>query len=116
MACVFCKIAAGEFPAKVVASDDSVIAFHDIAPRAPVHVLVVPRKHIASVADAEDADRDVLGRLMLMARRVAQDLGIAERGYRLIVNVREHGGQEVPHLHVHVLGGKPLGPMLARPS
>lgn len=114
MTCVFCKIAAGEIPAKVVQADDAVMAFHDIAPRAPVHVLVIPRKHIASVADSADADRDLMGRMMQMARQVAEQLGIAERGYRLIVNVREHGGQEVPHLHFHVLGGKALGPMLAR--
>jgi histidine triad (HIT) family protein len=116
MACVFCKIAAGEIPSKVVHSDDALLAFHDIAPRAPVHVLIVPRKHIGSIAEAEDGDRDVFGRMLLLARDVAQKLGIAERGYRLIVNVREHGGQEVPHLHLHVLGGRTLGPMLARPS
>lgn len=116
MTCVFCKIAAGEIPARLVSADEEVMAFHDIAPRAPVHVLVIPRRHVASVADAADGDAELFGRMMTMARKVAEQLGIAERGYRLIVNVREHGGQEVPHLHLHVLGGKALGPMLARSS
>lgn len=110
---LFQRIVDGEIPADVVYRDDSVTAFRDIAPKAPVHVLIVPNEPIPTVADVEERHEATLGRLFTVARAVAEQEGIAEDGYRLIVNCRDHGGQEVDHLHVHLLGGRPLGPMLA---
>ncbi len=112
MDCIFCKIARGEIPAKTVLEDEHLIAFDDIAPLAPVHTLVIPKKHIANMGDADDEDRELLGRLMLAARDVARKKGVDESGFRLIANTRSDGGQEVYHLHVHVIGGRPLGRML----
>ncbi len=112
MDCIFCRIARGEIPAKVVAQDADVMAFEDIHPQAPVHVLVIPKKHIATLADAADAEAALLGKMSLMVRDVAVAKGVAEAGYRVITNVRKMGGQEVFHLHAHVLGGRPLGRML----
>lgn len=111
---VFAKIVSGEFPADVVYQDDMVTAFRDIAPQAPTHVLVVPNKAIPTAADATDDDEALLGRMVRTAAKIAEAEGIAEDGYRLLINCRSHGGQEVPHLHLHLLGGRPLGPMLAR--
>jgi histidine triad (HIT) family protein len=102
--CVFCRIVAGEIPAQIVYSDDHAIAFRDIHPVAPFHVLVVPRKHIASVAQAGDEDSEVLGRCLLAARNVAREAGIADAGFRTIVNTGSDAGQTVFHLHLHVLG------------
>lgn len=112
MDCIFCKIARGEIPSKTVLETEDVIAFDDIAPLAPVHTLVIPKKHIPNMGEVGDADRDLIGRVMLAARDVAVKKGVAEAGYRLITNTRDHGGQEVYHLHVHVIGGRPLGRML----
>ncbi len=114
MDCIFCKIINGEIPCTEVYRDEHVIAFKDIHPKAPVHVLVVPLKHIESVNNLEDEHAELGGRILLTARKVAEKEGIADSGYRLIVNCGLHGGQEVPHLHLHVLGGKPIGPMVAR--
>lgn len=111
---IFAKIVSGEFPADVVYQDDMVTAFRDIAPQAPTHVLVVPNKAIPTAADATDDDEALLGRMVRTAAKIAEAEGIAEDGYRLLINCRSHGGQEVPHLHLHLLGGHPLGPMLAR--
>lgn len=111
---LFLKIVRGEIPADVVYRDELVTAFRDIHPQAPVHVLIVPNHVIASAADVTEEDAAALGRLFLAARTVAEQEGIAEDGYRLVVNCRAHGGQEVDHLHVHLLGGEPLGPMRAR--
>lgn len=108
---VFLKIVRGEIPADVVYRDELVTAFRDIQPQAPVHVLIVPNHVIPTAADVTEADAETLGRLFLAARTVAEQEGIAEDGYRLIVNCRAHGGQEVDHLHLHLLGGEPLGPM-----
>jgi len=110
---IFMKIVRGEIPADVVYRDDLVTAFRDIHPQAPVHVLIVPNRVIPSVADVEPDDEALLGRLFTAARRVAEQEGLDD-GYRLIVNCRAHGGQEVDHLHLHLMGGEPLGPMRAR--
>jgi histidine triad (HIT) family protein len=113
MATIFEKIIAGEIPATIVHKDDRVTAFRDISPQAPVHVLIVPNKAIATVNDVTEADESMLGHMFVVARDIAKQEGIAENGFRLIVNCNKHGGQVVFHLHVHLLGGAPLGPMLA---
>jgi histidine triad (HIT) family protein len=104
---IFGKIIRGELPAKLVHDDDRCLAFHDVAPQAPVHVLVIPKKPIASLADASVADTDLLGHLVVVAAELARRLGLAD-GYRLVVNCGADGGQSVDHLHVHLLGGRPL--------
>ena len=114
MASVFTRIINGELPARIVFQDDRVIAFHDIHPLAPVHILIVPVKEIPTVDDVTPEDEAVLGHMFVVARQVAHELGIGESGYRLIVNCRHDGGQEVYHLHMHLLGGKRLGPMLSK--
>ena len=106
--CIFCRIAAGEIPSKLVYQDDQVVAFPDIHPAAPVHVLVVPRKHVPSVAHLADGDQELSGRLLLAARTVAEQAGVAGSGYRVIINIGDEGGQTVPHLHLHVIGGRQL--------
>jgi len=106
--CLFCKIAAGEIPCNKVYEDEDFLAFHDINPKAPVHVLVIPKHHLASLNDADDQDVGLLGLLMDAVRRVAQELGVDDPGYRVVINVGEGGGQEVFHIHVHILGGKKL--------
>lgn len=107
--CVFCKIAAGEIPANKIIEDENIMIFHDISPAAPVHLLVVPKKHIPTVADCTVDDQALLGNMVLMANRVADQLGLKE-GYRLIINNGKIGGQEVFHLHMHLLSGsEPLG-------
>lgn len=107
-ACVFCRIVRGEVQARVVHQDDDVTAFHDINPRAPVHVLIVPNRHISGVAEVEAEDEPVLGRLLNVARQLAEQLGVAD-GYRLVVNNGPLAGQTVFHLHVHLLGGRAFG-------
>lgn len=114
MATLFERIIAGELPADVVHRDERVIAFRDIHPRAPVHILVVPNKPIPTANDIADADEALIGHLFTVARDLAKREGIAEDGYRLIINCNQHGGQEVYHLHVHLLGGAPLGGMVAK--
>jgi histidine triad (HIT) family protein len=111
MATLFERIYQGEIPADVLYRDDEIIAFRDIHPRARTHVLIVPRKAIPTVDDIADEDAPLIGRLFVVARDLARREGIAEAGYRLIFNCREHGGQEVYHLHLHLLGGEPLGAM-----
>jgi len=113
MATVFERIIAGEIPAQIVHRDDRVTAFRDIHPRAPVHILIVPNKPIPTSNDVADADEALIGHLFTVARDLARSEGISEDGYRLIINCNAHGGQEVYHLHVHLLGGRPLGPMLS---
>ncbi len=111
--CIFCKIIRNEIPSTKVYEDDDVLAFNDIHPSAPVHVLVIPKKHIAKLSDATAADQAVLGKMMLVATQVANDLGSTD-GFRTIVNVGRVGRQDVFHLHMHVLGGAaPLGRMIA---
>lgn len=111
MPTLFERIYAGEIPADVLYRDEEIIAFRDIHPRARVHVLIVPRKPIPTADDIADEDAPLVGRLFVVARDLARKEGIAEDGYRLLINCRAHGGQEVFHLHLHLLGGEPLGPM-----
>jgi histidine triad (HIT) family protein len=106
MSCLFCRIVAGEIPSTIVHRDAEVVAFRDIAPKAPVHILFVPTRHYASLAEALDSDADVLGRLLLRVRDVARAEGLDGNGYRVVTNVGEHAGQSVFHLHVHLLGGR----------
>lgn len=113
MPTLFERIVARELPADIVYQDEEVTAFRDIHPRAPVHILIVPNKPIATANDIEDGDAALIGRLFLVARNLAKQQGIAEDGYRLIINCNSHGGQEVYHLHLHLIGGAPLGPMTA---
>lgn len=114
MASIFTRIIQREIPSTIVYEDDLVIAFQDINPQAPVHILIVPKKEIATVNDVSAEDEQALGRLFTAAARIAAEKGIAESGYRLIVNTNHDGGQEVFHLHMHLMGGRRLGPMLAR--
>jgi histidine triad (HIT) family protein len=113
MPTLFEKIIAGELPADFVFRDDRVVAFRDIHPAAPVHVLIVPRKPIATTNDIADEDESLIGHMVIVARDLARELGVAESGYRLIVNCNRDSGQEVYHLHVHLIGGKPLGLLLS---
>jgi histidine triad (HIT) family protein len=113
MPTLFERIISGELPATIVYRDDRVTAFRDIHPRAPTHILIVPNKPIPTANDISLQDESLLGHLFVVAAELARREGIAQDGYRLIVNCNSHGGQEVYHLHLHLLGGRPLGPMLA---
>ena len=113
MPTLFERIIQGELPANIVYRDERVIAFRDIHPRAPTHILIVPNKPLPTANDVTDADEALLGHLFVVAAKIAQQEGIAQNGYRIIVNCNAHGGQEVYHLHLHLLGGKPLGPMVS---
>lgn len=106
---VFEKIIARQIPAQIVAETDEWIAFHDIQPQAPVHVLVVPKKVIVRIGEADESDAPLLGALLLGAQQVARSLGLLDSGFRVVINHGHDGGETVPHLHVHVLGGRPLG-------
>ena len=106
--CLFCKIGSGQIPAKVVLQDDEVLAFDDINPQAPVHVLVIPKRHVVALTEAGAGDQALLGRLLEAAALVARKKGIAEAGYRVVANQGRDGGQTVFHLHLHVLGGRPM--------
>ncbi|ACS85399.1 MULTISPECIES: purine nucleoside phosphoramidase [Musicola] len=110
---IFSKIIRREIPADIVYQDDLVTAFRDIAPRTPTHVLIVPNVLIPTVNDATPAHEAALGRMITVAAKIAADEGIADDGYRLIINCNRHGGQEVYHIHMHLLGGRALGPLLA---
>lgn len=109
--CLFCKIAAGEIPSSKVYEDEHVLAFRDINPVAPVHVLVIPKQHLASIADIGPDHVDLLARLFAAVQRVAAETGVAETGYRVVTNTGRDAGQQVFHLHLHVLGGRLLGPV-----
>jgi len=108
MDCIFCRIAAGEVPSEILYQDDQVVAFPDANPKAPVHLLVVPRRHIESAAGLTDGDEPLMGHLVAVANRLARDRGVAATGYRLVVNCGPEGGQVVPHLHLHLLGGRQM--------
>ena len=105
-ACLFCRIVAGEIPSTRVTEDDSAIAIRDIAPKAPTHILIMPRDHIASAADLTDADSALVGHIFAVAAEIARSAGIAEGGYRVVTNVGTWGGQTVDHLHFHLMGGR----------
>lgn len=105
--CIFCKIAAGDIPSSKIYEDDDVIAFKDIHPQAPVHFLIVPKKHIVSLAETQPADEPLLGKMLGLVRKLAKEQG-CDNGFRVIINTGRDGGQEVPHLHIHVLGGPRL--------
>ena len=107
--CLFCGIVAGKFKGEIVYRDDSVVAFRDILPRAPVHILIVPRKHIATVMDLEPSDSGLVGDIFRVAAKLAEDEGIAATGFRVVVNCGRDAGQSVFHLHYHLLGGRVLG-------
>ena len=104
--CLSCKIVRGEIPSTKVFEDDLTLAFRDIAPRSPIHILVIPKRHIASAADLTEADGPLLGRLFAVTAQIARDEGIADAGYRLVSNVGRWGGQTVDHLHFHLMGGR----------
>ena len=111
---IFSKIIRREIPADIVYQDDQVTAFRDINPKAPTHILLVPNKLIPTVNDVTAEDEQLLGHMFIVVRRIAEQEGIAASGYRLLVNCNSDGGQEVFHLHMHLVGGRPLGPMLTR--
>lgn len=113
MPTIFSKIIAKEIPASIVYQDELVTAFKDINPAAPVHILIVPNKEIASTNDVETDDEQMLGHLFTVAKKVAEEQGVADSGYRLIINNGRDSGQEVFHLHMHLIGGRKLGPLLA---
>ena len=112
MECIFCRIVAGEIPADIVYQDKELIAFRDIHPQAPTHILIIPKSHIASMTDLTDKQQALMGRFILLAKELAEKEGISAGGYRLSVSCGADGGQLVPHLHFHLLGGRKLDDML----
>ena len=108
MDCIFCQIIAGKIPSEILYQDEEVIAFRDINPQAPTHLLIIPRKHITSLADISEAESTLIGHMVNIANRLAKEEGVFERGYRLVISCGEEGGQLVPHLHMHLLGGQRL--------
>jgi histidine triad (HIT) family protein len=107
--CLFCKVASGQIPADLVHQGERLVAFRDINPQAPLHVLVIPREHVSSLDAADERVRDLLGEALLLVADIARREGVAEDGYRTVVNTGDHGGQTVHHLHVHLLGGRHFG-------
>ncbi len=107
--CLFCAIAEGEIEAEILHRDSELVAFEDINPQAPVHLLIIPRRHIASVNQVGEGDRDILGRMFELAAELAESSGVKQEGYRLIVNCGDDAGQDVQHLHLHLLGGRGMG-------
>ncbi len=107
--CVFCGIARKQVPATVLYEDRDVMAFRDLRPQAPIHLLVIPKQHLASLAEAGPAHRDLLGNLLLIGSRLAREQGLTENGFRVVLNTGRNGGQSVSHLHLHVLGGRAMG-------
>lgn len=110
--CIFCKIVNREIPARIVYEDDLVMAFHDINPQAPIHILIIPKEHIPTLNELEEKHKELIGHIFLVAKKIAKDMGVAENGYRVLVNCNQDGGQEVYHIHLHLFAGKPLGPMI----
>ncbi len=107
--CIFCRISRGELPATFVYQDDAIIAFHDVSPLAPTHILIVPRQHILNTTEIDEQNAPLLGRMVQVAAQVARDQNVEAGGYRLIMNTGQNGGQVVMHLHMHLLGGRRLG-------
>ncbi len=107
--CIFCKIAAGEIPSNKAFEDERVLAFYDLSPQAPVHVLIVPKKHLQSVLELQPEDDALLGHMFQIAKKLAQELGFKQKGFRLVLNTGADGGQTVMHLHMHLLAGRELG-------
>jgi len=108
MDCIFCQIIAGKIPSGIIYQDEELIAFRDINPQAPTHLLIIPKKHIPSLAQLSQAELPLMGRMVTVANKLAKEEGIAETGYRLVLNYGEWGGQVVPHLHMHLIGGRRL--------
>ncbi|MCM8805757.1 MAG: histidine triad nucleotide-binding protein [Candidatus Omnitrophica bacterium] len=106
--CIFCKIAEGKIPAKIIYQDTDIVAFHDINPQAPVHFLIIPRKHLKNLLDVKDVDAYVLAKMLMVASDIAGQLNIANEGYRVVINTNRQAGQSVDHLHIHVLGGRTM--------
>jgi len=106
--CIFCRIVAGEVPSDIVYQDEDFLAFRDISPQAPTHVLIIPKTHIKSSAELTEGQLELAGRLIILAKNLAEKEGLAERGYRLVINCGPDGGQVVPHLHLHIIGGRRL--------
>lgn len=107
--CIFCRIVAGKVPSDIVYQDENFVAFRDTKPKAPTHILIIPKVHIVSLAELGEDQRDIAGGLVMVARNLAESEGIGGRGYRLVINSGPDGGQVVPHLHLHLIGGKKLG-------
>jgi len=107
--CIFCRIVAGEVPCDIVYQDEDFLSFRDISPQAPTHLLIIPKIHIVSLAQLTEEQQELAGRLVIIAKKLAEKEGIAERGYRLVMNCGSEGGQLVPHLHLHLIGGRKLG-------
>ncbi|MDN4185959.1 MAG: histidine triad nucleotide-binding protein [Dehalococcoides mccartyi] len=112
MSCIFCQIVKGEIPAQIVYKDEDLVAFKDINPQSPVHILIIPRRHIANLTELDEADIELAGKMILLAGKLAREMDIAESGYRLVINSGREGGQVVNHLHLHLLGGRQLGGQL----
>lgn len=108
MECIFCKIINKEIPSNIVFEDEKVIAFHDINPQAPYHILVVPKKHVDTLLDFTEEDKELIGHVYLVIKKIAHELGFAQRGYRVVVNCKEEAGQTVFHVHFHVLAGRKM--------
>ena len=108
MNCLFCKIIAKEIPSKIVYEDEHVLAFEDLTPQAPVHILIVPKKHISTSLDIQEEDNELIGRMYRAANAIAEEKGIAERGFRTVMNCNREAGQTVFHIHLHLLGGRPM--------
>jgi histidine triad (HIT) family protein len=104
--CLFCKIVNNEIPAELIFEDDRIVAFNDINPQAPIHILIIPKEHFASLNDMPEEKKDLMGHILLRARQIAQNLGIQENGYRIVLNTARDSGQEVFHIHFHLLGGR----------
>lgn len=107
--CIFCEIVAGQLPAEIVFQSEKVIAFNDIRPRAPVHILIIPKQHIPTLNDLKAEHKELIGEMFLAAREIAADTGLTEKGYRTVFNCNSDAGQEVYHIHLHILGGRKLG-------
>jgi len=107
--CIFCAIGAHQSPAEIEYDDEEVVAFRDINPKAPVHIVIIPKKHVASLTELQEEDAALAGKMILVAKHLAEEKGISEDGYRLVINAGKHSGQVVDHIHLHLLGGKILG-------